>query len=605
MLISLALPKKSNMLNRRVSVTKKLIINFFVLSLLPLVVIDTFFYSKAKEALIGRTFDQLNFVRAEKTTRINNFLQQRMNDASNMARNKESLAHLRLMAGTKQHTKTDTVSQVIFNNFLRAYLETSNCYSSVCYFAFPATVERIPIRADTLPGFSMGWLKEVYSRIESEEQVLVEEFNHPEREGDPQVLFVSGIYENDIKLGLIVLSVPLSEFGKIMFDNNPSNGLGQSGEAYLVGPDFLMRSHSRFKADAVMKMRVQTEGVKMALSGLNGTDIFSDYRGIKVLSSFNRIEVSQLNWVLLAEIDEDEAMIPIFILRNSILYLSIIIGLLLLGIVIFNATWIMMPIKKLKLAADSISGGNYGETITLRQQDEIGDLVEAFNTMSQTLQDQSERIEHEKIIRTTSMIDAQEDERQYLSRELHDGLGQLILATRMKLDQLSGCESETNTRLIGEARELIGVTVNEIRNISNHLMPAVLHEFGLQAAINRLAIETSGNGPAQVTFISGIDDKELVGQRLQIYLYRIVQEALNNVVKHARANSVLIELSGKNETICLKIQDDGQGFDLGRKRILSGNGISNMKERTNLLGGHFGISSEPGKGTSIAIEIPC
>jgi len=79
-----------------------LIINFFVLSLLPLVVIDTFFYSKAKEALIGRTFDQLNFVRAEKTTRINNFLQQRMNDASNMARNKESLAHLRLMAATKQ-----------------------------------------------------------------------------------------------------------------------------------------------------------------------------------------------------------------------------------------------------------------------------------------------------------------------------------------------------------------------------------------------------------------------------------------------------------------------------------------------------------------------
>jgi signal transduction histidine kinase len=225
--------------------------------------------------------------------------------------------------------------------------------------------------------------------------------------------------------------------------------------------------------------------------------------------------------------------------------------------------------------------------------------------MSQTLQDQSERIEHEKIIRTTSMIDAQEDERQHLSCELHDGLGQLILATRMKLDQLSSCESETNTRLIGEARELIGVTVNEIRNISNHLMPAVLHEFGLQAAINRLAIETSGNGPAQVTFVSGIDDKELVGQRLQIYLYRIVQEALNNVVKHARANSVLIELSGKNETICLKIQDDGQGFDLGRKRILSGNGISNMKERTNLLGGHFTISSEPGKGTSIAIEIPC
>lgn len=110
MLISLALPKKSNMLNRRVSVTKKLIINFFVLSLLPLVVIDTFFYSKAKEALIRRTFDQLNFVRAEKTTRINNFLQQRMNDASNMARNKESLAHLRLMAGTKQQANFDTVS---------------------------------------------------------------------------------------------------------------------------------------------------------------------------------------------------------------------------------------------------------------------------------------------------------------------------------------------------------------------------------------------------------------------------------------------------------------------------------------------------------------
>jgi signal transduction histidine kinase len=278
---------------------------------------------------------------------------------------------------------------------------------------------------------------------------------------------------------------------------------------------------------------------------------------------------------------------------------------LLLGIVVFNATWIMLPIKKLKTAADSISGGNYGQTILLQQKDEIGDLVEAFNRMSQTLQEQSERIELEKIIRTTAMIDAQELERQYLSRELHDGLGQLILAIRMKLDQLSSQKPESNARLIAEAHELTKLTVTEIRNISNHLMPAVLHEFGLEAAIKRLAIETSENSETKVIFVASIDDKQPIGQRLQIYLYRIVQEAINNVIKHAQAKTVRIDFSIKSDLIYLKISDDGKGFDMERKRSLMGNGISNMKERTNLLDGFFKIDSRPGNGTTIEIEIPC
>jgi len=587
----------------RMTITKKLIINFFVLSLLPLVVIDTLFYSIAKDALIGRTFEQLTFVRVEKSTRINAFMEQCIHDLKNITSDRGTLHRLRVMESTSPIGSSDSLTSSVYTRFLITYLQTAGCYSSVTYYVPGKNPHVVVLDTSLHQNDQENSLRQMYEQIVDSTPLIQEDVSG--FTGNNMVLNLGGgVFQNGKKIGMIVLTLPLEMFSRIMFEDNPMNGLGETGESYLVGPDFLMRSTSRFTENAVMQIPARTKGVEWALADSSGTGIFKDYRGVPVLSSFGKVGIPQLNWIILAEIDAREAMVPIFVLRNSIIYLSIIIAMLLLGIVIFNATWIMLPIKKLQAAAEVISQGKFGNTIQLKQRDEIGDLVEAFNSMSQTLQEQSERLEHEKVMRTTSMIDAQEAERQHLSRELHDGLGQLVLAIRMKLDQLTCENAEKNDRLITETRELIKVTVNEIRNISNNLMPTVLHEFGLMAAIGRLAKETAANSGLQVDFQCNFKENELINSRVQIYVYRMVQEAFNNIIKHAQAKNVQVDLNKVNDTLLLKITDDGKGFKVRKRSYFSGNGIANMKERTNLLGGQFQLQSALNEGTRIVIEIP-
>jgi len=179
-----------------------------------------------------------------------------------------------------------------------------------------------------------------------------------------------------------------------------------------------------------------------------------------------------------------------------------------------------------------------------------------------------------------------------------------VLAIRMKLNQLTEDNTEKNNRLIAETRDLIRVTVSEIRNISNNLMPSVLHEFGLVAALGKLAREITANGQLVVDFQSNFQENEFIINRIQIYLYRIVQEALNNVIKHAEAGKVVIRLNKSMDGLMLKIQDNGKGFQIEKKSFFSGNGITNMKERANLLGGRFQLNSKVKQGTEIIVEIP-
>ena len=588
----------------RITVTKKLIINFFVLSLLPLLAIDTIFYAKAREALIGRTFEQLTFVRVEKTARVTAFMDQRIHDLINISENKGSVNQLNSLYDPPESELAKSPETFLFTDFLTTYLRAADCYSSILFYLPDKESFSILIDSAHPTGYPQVWLQKQFDRITSSTQYFIQEYSASNADSAIQVLLIKGVYRAEEKIGLVMLTVPINNFSRIMFEDNPLNGLGKTGESYIVGSDFLMRSTSRFAQDAVMQIQVKTTGVMLALEDSAGSGMYKDYRGMQVLGSYGRINLSGLNWAILAEIDANEAMVLIFVLRNSIIYLSIIIAMLLLGIVIFNATWIMLPIKKLKAATDVISKGKYGDKIQLKQQDEIGDLVEAFNLMSQTLQEQSERLEHEKIMRTTSMIDAQEAERQHLSRELHDGLGQLVLAIRMKLNQLTEDNTEKNNRLIAETRDLIRVTVSEIRNISNNLMPSVLHEFGLVAALGKLAREITANGQMVVDFQSNFQEKEFIINRIQIYLYRIVQEALNNVIKHADAGKVVIRLNKSSDGLMLKIQDNGKGFQIEKKSYFSGNGITNMKERANLLGGRFQLNSKVKQGTEIIVEIP-
>jgi len=387
-----------------------------------------------------------------------------------------------------------------------------------------------------------------------------------------------------------------------MFENSLNNGLGESGESYLVGSDHLMRSSSRFQKNAVFNTSVETEAVELAIKGNTGTILINDYRNIEVLSAFCPVEIPGLEWVLLTEIDKREAMVPIYNVRSNILYLSIILSLLVFGLAAVLSTIITSPIRSLRAETEKITGGEYGNQLLVQREDEIGDLINAFNSMSLELKENAKKLEREKHLRLSSMIDGQEMERQRLSREIHDSLGQSILAIKLKVDQLLKQATDISQERKSEIRQLFSAALKDIRGISKDLMPAVLNEFGLVEAIANLASDSMNASGIEIDFVeSGFVAQ--TDKRTENYLYRICQEAINNIIKHSKAEKAIIKLSSDHNSIRLKIKDDGCGI-AGTGSRNTGHGLMHMKERAELLGGSFSLQSQPNDGTTIEIIIP-
>ena len=153
-----------------------------------------------------------------------------------------------------------------------------------------------------------------------------------------------------------------------------------------------------------------------------------------------------------------------------------------------------------------------------------------------------------------------------------------------------------------ETQELLKDTIQEIRNITNNLMPPVLEAFGIEQGLMNLCKDTETNTGIEIIFTCE-NLPASFDQRKQIYLYRIAQEAINNITKHSEADKATISISSCENCISLNIADNGKGFDTD-KHDSKGNGIMNIRERVQLLKGECRIYSSAGEGTRINIEIP-
>ncbi len=577
----------------RIPISLRLIIYFLSISILSIYILGTFSFNKSREALINRTFEQLISVRVEKETRFSHFIKQRKQDLKNITNHKDAKTILQETKHPRNKEKG------LFENYISDYLQ-ANLYFKRIIFIDPLS----NFRAYQLEnGKYLETNTEVNLQLVQKIEPSEIYFREIKKERQSFALMMgTQVFDDNHFMGYILLEINYEPINQIMSENNQYNGLGNSGEVYLVGSDFLMRSSSRFKDNSVFNTKVETLGVTEAFRGIQGQKTIKDYRGINVLSSYKKLKEPGLNWVILAEIDYEEAMITVKSVENNIMYLSIVISLFLLGTIAAVSANITSPIRKLQHAVEDISKGEYGKPIHFKAKNEIGDLIKGFNDMTLALKDQSERLEYQQLIRTTAVINGQEQERQRLSREIHDGLAQYILAIKLKLENAFDKKGKEKEALLQETKELFSQTIKEIRNISNNLMPSVLSEFGLVTAIENLA-KTINTDTALHFEFSNLIENEILNEKLNIYIYRIIQEALNNTIKHANATNFEVKLSEKQNQIKLTIIDDGVGFDKNNKSC-SGNGILNMKERVNLLSGQFAIEADKGNGVKIKISIP-
>jgi signal transduction histidine kinase len=226
-------------------------------------------------------------------------------------------------------------------------------------------------------------------------------------------------------------------------------------------------------------------------------------------------------------------------------------------------------------------------------------LAETFASRAAVAVDLSERIAGDALRR---VVDAQELERRRLARELHDETGQALTSILLGLKTLEETLGTDESRAAtAKLRELVVATLQDVRRLAVELRPSVLDDFGLVPALEHLTSSFAEQTGIAVDFGAALGERRLPGE-VETALYRIVQEALTNVVKHARARRVSISLTRMEGSVKAVVEDDGTGFD---PTIVDGGiGLIGMRERLALLGGRLQVESRPGAGTTIAADVP-
>ena len=208
-----------------------------------------------------------------------------------------------------------------------------------------------------------------------------------------------------------------------------------------------------------------------------------------------------------------------------------------------------------------------------------------------------------------NILASQENERRRIGREIHDGIGPLLSYSKLELDAFLD-EYEDINKEVGEEkllniRQTLDSITNDLRNLSHHLTPRLLEEFGVFSAFSHLITRLNKSIKSKVEFYSNLGSEVRFVQDLELNLYRCGQELLNNAVKHAKASEIMVQLIKHDHSIVLMVEDDGVGFDQQEISVeKSGIGLSNIETRVRTLNGEFYIDSQKHKGTTVSIEIP-
>ncbi len=203
---------------------------------------------------------------------------------------------------------------------------------------------------------------------------------------------------------------------------------------------------------------------------------------------------------------------------------------------------------------------------------------------------------------TKAIINAQEQERFQIGGELHDNVNQILAGVLLNLGMTKGKSLTTQNEWIEKSLTYVHMAINEIRNLSHRLAPASFEENSLEEVFKELIKSININNQYQIKFkMEGVKEIK-IDDDIQLNLYRILQEQLNNIMKYSKATLIEISLSLVNQVIHFRIFDNGVGFDT--KNFKKGIGLNNIKKRTELISGLFSLQSSPGNGCEIIVEIP-
>lgn len=332
------------------------------------------------------------------------------------------------------------------------------------------------------------------------------------------------------------------------------------------------------------------------------------------------VPLSAARWGVVIRQAEEEALAPVRDLRQSLLLFGVILAFTTFLLVTITTRDVTRRIRKLATASRKIADGDLTSPVALLGRDEVGILAQTFDEMRTKLKVSYEELAelHRAVKRQDEirgellrdLLSIQEEERKRIARELHDETSQVLTSLNVNLEAAI-------SRLppnIAEVKSILKKTQNqslnileEIHRLIYQLRPTVLDDLGLVTAIRWLAENNLEKAGVIVNFKTTGRVNRLDGQA-EIILFRVIQEVVRNITRHAEARSVDIRLHFKKSALKVRVTDDGRGFDveeaISKRDGRRGLGLLGMKERVGLARGSLDIRSRPGGGTEITIEIP-
>lgn len=275
---------------------------------------------------------------------------------------------------------------------------------------------------------------------------------------------------------------------------------------------------------------------------------------------------------------------------------AIILGglFLMLAANLWGLRRVLAPLRKLTALMSRIEPGQPGQRIT-----DIGSYGPDVAALSDAFNQMLDRLERERYESARVALAAQESERQRLAGELHDEIGQTLTAAAIQIEHAAdvGRDSPADLRRIADA---VRGSLDEVRRIARELRPEALDDLGLINALISLCSRLASQGDLRIR--RELEKLPPISPDLELVIYRVAQESLTNVVRHAQASEARLSLAVSGPTVSLAIVDDGRGLPADLPAHTAG--ISGMRERARLVHGKLQIDSKPGAGTTVRLELP-
>ena len=364
-----------------------------------------------------------------------------------------------------------------------------------------------------------------------------------------------------------------------------------------------------------------------------GSVVYTNSDGKEVMAGFSDMKEfgvnRALNWNVINVTPMQKVIQPITETRNVLTAVGVLVSIMAVLVAYFLARSIALPLQRTVALAEEIRRGNYSHRLEENIGGEIGSLSTAINEMADRIEERTaeiitrnEKLTSEIVERkiaqdrlkklSNKIVRLQEEERRRVSRELHDGINQLLVSVKYKIEnfeeKFKGSPEEA-LKDMSKAVIFLEEAISEVRRVSHALRPSVLDDLGLAPAITNLSRIFSDRNQIDIE-VNGVDEQTFarLPADVETAMYRIVQEALMNIEKHANATKVVIDVTHTDTNVTIRIEDNGEGFDLQKamRKTMSTQsmGLRNMRERIELLQGSFFIHSDVGKGTFVEIKAP-